>query len=249
MKETQYEGDLSRFWENFTYDWHVYRQHEAADEYSPSFRFWQTVFKTIIFNRPYTDVLGLLQRILRCQNLPYLQDRPSSEFCRDIARALHIGQAAYRVLDEDTIVPVGSDNERETIEQAFTDLSANEFFGARKHLRTAAEELTAGHNAASIRESIHAVESVVRILEPEGDFSRALAKLEAKTAIHGAMKAGFKSLYGFTSDENGIRHPLLEKDSAAVDETDALFMIGACAAFVSYLIGKARNVGLLTKPE
>jgi hypothetical protein len=31
-----------------------------------------------------------------------------------------------------------------------------------------------------------------------------------------------------------------------VDEADALFMIGACSAFISYLINKARLVGLLT---
>jgi hypothetical protein len=37
-----------------------------------------------------------------------------------------------------------------------------------------------------VRESIHAVESVVRVLELDGDFSKALARLEAKTNIHGA---------------------------------------------------------------
>jgi hypothetical protein len=60
------------------------------------------------------------------------------------------------------------------------------------------------------------------------------------------MKAGFGSLYGYTSDEQGIRHALLEP-SSNVDDADALFMIGACAAFVSYLISKARSAGLLTK--
>ena len=33
--------------------------------------------------------------------------------------------------------------------------------------------------------------------------------------------------------------------TAGVDETDALFMIGACAAFVSYLINKSRGAGLI----
>jgi hypothetical protein len=39
----------------------------------------------------------------------------------------------------------------------------------------------------------------------------------------------------------GGRHALLEASDPAVDETDALFMIGACAAFVSYMINKART--------
>jgi hypothetical protein len=32
---------------------------------------------------------------------------------------------------------------------------------------------------------------------------------------------------------------------ANVDESDAIFMFSACAAFISYLVGKARTAGLL----
>lgn len=63
--------------------------------------------------------------------------------------------------------------------------------------------------------------------------------------IHGALKSGFKAIYGYTSDEKGIRHPLLDIGVAKVDETDAIFMFSACAAFISYLIGKARSADLL----
>jgi hypothetical protein len=58
------------------------------------------------------------------------------------------------------------------------------------------------------------------------------------------MTNGFDALYAYTSDESGIRHALLEA-SANVDETDALFMLGSSASFVSYLVGKARLAGLL----
>jgi hypothetical protein len=60
------------------------------------------------------------------------------------------------------------------------------------------------------------------------------------------MKSGFGSLYGYTSDSQGIRHALLDKDAPDVDEADALFMIGACAAFVSYLVNKGRAAGLIS---
>lgn len=42
--------------------------------------------------------------------------------------------------------------------------------------------------------------------------------------------------------KKGLRHPLLNDAKANVDESDALFMIGARASFVSYLIGKTRIV-------
>ena len=103
-----------------------------------------------------------------------------------------------------------------------------------------------GNYAASIRESIHAVEAAARVLEPGAQtLGPGLSKLEKSMRIHPALGKGFGSLYGFTNDEKGIRHALLDEPVAQVDETDALYMLGSCAAFVSYLINRARQAGLL----
>jgi hypothetical protein len=74
----------------------------------------------------------------------------------------------------------------------------------------------------------------------------ALAKLEKSVRIHHNLQAGFSQLYNFTSDEEGIRHPLLDKAGAQVDETDALYMLGSCAAFVSHLIPTTTQTECLT---
>ena len=58
------------------------------------------------------------------------------------------------------------------------------------------------------------------------------------------MKKGFENIYGYTSDEKGVRHALLE-GKAQVDREDAVFMLGACASFVTYFVGKARAGGLI----
>jgi hypothetical protein len=112
-----------------------------------------------------------------------------------------------------------SPTELEPLKRAFADLAATEFNGARDHLRKAAEELTAGRYPDSIRESINAVASVARTLEPDGSLSGALAKLEKSAKIHTAMKGGFTRLYGYTSDEQGIWHAHLNEPSAKPDET------------------------------
>jgi hypothetical protein len=163
----------------------------------------------------------------------------------DVNHALYITGAAYAVFDRDTIMPIGSEAERDTLARAFADVAASEFHGARVHLRKAGSELTAGNYGPSIRESISAVEAVALVLEPSARaLAPALAKLEGKVRVHHNLKAGFCQLYNFTSAEKGIRHALLD-EPAQVDETDALFMLGSCAAFVSYLINKARHAGLL----
>jgi hypothetical protein len=225
-------------WDRIFLALHVLRDHQMIDEFENDYEELTERTKDIIVKGDYIAVFGWIQWVLRRPDCP-------KEFAQNIDRALTRARAAYRVLDRNTIVPLGSEAEGKAIERAFTDLAVAEFHGANAHLRKAAEYLSAGHYADSVWESIHAVESVVRVLDSTGDFSKALAKLEAKFGIHGALKKGFTSLYGFTSDEKGIRHPLLDDGAARVDETDALFMMGACSAFTSYLINKARVAGLL----
>lgn len=214
-----------------------------ADEFDNSAKELIAEIKEIFDDGDYVAIFGFLQFVLRHQECPY-------RFPERIDWALKTGQAAYRIVDGKTIIPISSDAEYETVKRAFADLNANEFHGSREHLRQAAIKLTAGDVPGSIRESIHAVKSVARMLAPSGGFGEALGKLDKPLAIHGALKRGFASIYGYTSDEDGIRHPLLDDPKAKVDETDAVFMIGACASFVSYMINKARVAGVLpVKPK
>lgn len=71
----------------------------------------------------------------------------------------------------------------------------------------------------------------------------ALKELSKKTEIHGALSSGFSKLYGYTSDESGIRHAILEEPNIGFAE--AKYMIVSCSAFVNFLIQKADAAGLV----
>ncbi len=88
---------------------------------------------------------------------------------------------------------------------------------------------------------IQAVESVAPLLNEDASatLATALKSLEGKVALHPALKSGSEKLYGYTSDEEGIRH-VLHEGSSDVDLHDGVFLLGACASFFTYLIGKAR---------
>jgi len=60
--------------------------------------------------------------------------------------------------------------------------------------------------------------------------------------MHPSLKQGFEKLYGYTSDDDGIRHALL--DEANLDMEDARFMLVSCSAFVNYLVVKAQKAGI-----
>jgi hypothetical protein len=223
-------------------DEHIYRQHKMADDFEDDATKSINRTRAIFEYGNYATIFGWLEFVLKHPACP-------QRVARDIEGTLRFCQAAYRVIDNRVICPIGSETEQAIIVQAFADLATSQFGGARSHLGKAASCLTAGAYADSVRESIHAVEAVCVTLDSTADvLSKALAKMEQKIAIHPAMKKGFTSLYAYTSDEGGIRHALLD-DAAKVDEADALFMLGACAAFVSYLINKAQANGLLSKPR
>jgi hypothetical protein len=225
-------------WNQILMDVHVYRNHQLVDEFPSGFYDIISEVKDLVRHGPWSGVLGWLEFVLKHPACP-------DDFAGTLTAIMRHCRLAYSVFDGVVIAPIGSDAERATIERAFADLAATEFHGARAHLRKAAGQLTAGHYPDSVRESIHAIEGVARVLESRATLSGALDRLEKSVKIHPAMKRGFLSLYGYTSDEDGIRHALLEEGAANVDETDALFMIGACAAFVSYLINKAHSAHIL----
>ena len=182
-----------------------------------------------------------MQILIRDQNCPL-------KLKEDLTGLLEIERSAFRIINNDTFCPVGSSHEGESIHSALNEASKSNLQGARTHLLEAASTATVGEFASSVRESIHSVESVARILGGTKDsLNQALAKLEAEGVVHKAMKTGFAALYGYTSDEKGIRHALLDQGDAKVTEADALFMLGACASFVTYMITRARAAGLLTE--
>jgi hypothetical protein len=93
----------------------------------------------------------------------------------------------------------------------------------------------------SIKEAISAVESLVSIvLGEKGTLGQLIKKLESEMAFHTALKSAFSNLYGYTSDEGGIRHALMENKKGN-DFHDAKFMLVVCSAFINYVGGKMQD--------
>jgi hypothetical protein len=159
----------------------------------------------------------------------------------DLNTVLERELSGYRFIS-DKLSPITSPVEVAAIERAVIDLGVEEHLGAREHLLTALEFLgkkPMPDYRNSIKESISSIEAIVnRIAGTNGNgVSVALDRISEKFPMHRALKASFKSLYGYTSDENGIRHSILEESSIGYEE--AAFMLVACSAFASFLIAKS----------
>ncbi|WP_430437735.1 AbiJ-NTD4 domain-containing protein [Oceanibaculum nanhaiense] len=219
-------------WEKVLRKKHVYIDHNPSDEFDRDAKFCIECVKTIILDGDYIKIFGFLQFVLRERVL-----HPS--FAEGIRLTLIKYKAAYRLIDGDTIMPMNSEEEAATLQRVFMELSGSVFGASRTHLKNAAAELTAGNYAASVRESIHAVESIARKLDPDAQsLGQALNALAKNNHLHPALLKGMGNFYGWTNDEQGIRHALIDDAKVKVDEHDALYMLGSCSAFVSYLKNK-----------
>lgn len=159
----------------------------------------------------------------------------AEEFRKECNFIMERELSAYRFINR-SIVAVTEPAEVEAIEDA-TNLPPS-LGTVAEHLNAAARLLSdraTPDYRNSIKESISAVEGMCALVtgQAKADLSAALRILESKTTLHGALKSAFNSLYGFTSDSNGIRHALLDEANLTFD--DAKFMLVTCSAFVSYL--------------
>ena len=118
--------------------------------------------------------------------------------------------------------------------------------GAETHLKMAGELVNGGDWAGAVRESMNAVESVARQLAPKANtLVPALEALEKGGRLHPVLKEAYSKLYGYTSDEQGIRHSLMNNAESSVGRDEAVFMLGACASFTSYLWRKRQSISQL----
>ena len=239
-------GSIDRLgapWRKVLRDAHVILYHRPVDEFESGLKYAMQDYKHLVWHGEYNEIFDLIQFKMRHPDCPY-------HFASEVRSILRRSRAAYTVIDLDSpsIIPIGSAEEVNTLIGAFTATKHEAFPGARTHLRLAVEALNGGRFADSVRESVHAVESAARVLSKDASatLTPALQELEKRISMHAAFKRALSQLYGYSSNEGGIRHSLLE-DEAHVDMHDALFMLGACASFVTFLIGKARAAGMISE--
>lgn len=215
--------------------------------HSQNEEFVQSYITKPIIQGEYDDVLTILEYL--CLKLDddklwffdtedYWAERPRQkhfEILNDLFCSEFVG---YRMIGSQ-ITPITDEIEVSTIQEGL-DV---QFSGCRSHLRKSLSLLSDREKPDyknSIKESISAVESICHIITNNdgATLGQALNQLTKNgVKIHPAMKDAFSKLYGYTSDEKGVRHAegLYEND---VPFEDAKFCLVSCCAFVNYLVSK-----------
>ena len=184
--------------------------------------------RNYFLNCPWNKVYEFIEFMVRAC------DRSHSHLAKWFNEALERELSGYRFI-EGQVVDITDQQELEMLTEALRD---TRFAGVSAHLQRALE-LYANREKPdyrnSIKESISAVEAMAKILtgEDKATLDGALKILEKNGQLHKALKDGFAKLYGYTSDEQGIRHAMME--DPGLSATDAKYFLLSCTSFANYL--------------
>jgi hypothetical protein len=222
---------------------------EPRDEEPDEYYVWRRI-KEVIRNGEWFDAIDLIEAIVKQleRQHTYRTQALSVDLAGAMNEAFERCLVGYRFIETE-ITPVDSTIEGDAVEDALD--ATKSFAGARHALERAVELLSDRQQPDypnSIKESISAVEAVVRHITGEGTLGAGLSKLEAAgVPIHAALKSSWAKMYGWTSDADGIRHAGV--NAADADQALAKYMLVTCSAFVSYLIQEGQKRGILSTRE
>lgn len=145
---------------------------------------------------------------------------------------------------EGQLVPITNEIEIEALEESFALSSSLQ--GVQHHLETALRHLSSRQHpdyANSAKESLSAVESLMERLTGIKTLGDALKKMPAGIEVHRAQVGAWQRMYGWSSDEDGVRHGAREMPT--VDQAMAKYTLVTCSAFINLMITEADKAGLL----
>jgi hypothetical protein len=180
----------------------------------------------------WNEIYDFIEYVLNYVNSDNLNNAINDELSRKLSGYRFVGGV---------ITDITSKQEIELLEETLND---DTFPAVKSHLRRALELLSDKQNPDyrnSIKESISAVESLAQAItgDPKATLGKALDKLEMcgkKIKIHPALRSAYSSLYGYTSDEGGIRHAMTSELNLSPE--DAKFFLLICSAFINYVKSK-----------
>ena len=195
-------------------------------------------FAEIISSAPYNEVLDFLWYVCHWIATHTTSTSFVHEIYNGFNQLFEKEYVGYRFIAGE-IVPITDKSESAEIEQA----CLIPFDGARTQLQKALGFLSDREHPDyknCVKESISAVESVCKVISgnEKAALKDAINGLIANGMnIHGSLKSAILALYGYASDEGGIRHAERETESTVTFE-EAKFMMVTCSAIVNYLVAE-----------
>jgi len=195
------------------------------------------ILRDYFFRCLWNEVFDLVEFIIG--DWPY--EESTTQLVAEMNGVLREESSAYRI--------VGRQFNEITNESEIAEVDAaaeTALGGVSTHIATAVKFLSDRKTPDyrnSVKESISAVESLFKVLTKNqaATLADGLKEVKRTAVIHASLIEGFNKIYGYTSDQAGIRHAIFDTDKTT--HADAKFMLVSCSAFINYVLGKWAESG------
>jgi hypothetical protein len=165
-RETQhfdFSAIIKDKWLRVATDLHVLFLGQPIDTFNNDAYKYSKTLNALIQNSTVGRLLNFVEFLVRHPGC-------SDELKDELASAFVTARAAYRVVDNECVVAIGSEEQAAAIELAIAEAETKNATAARKQLLAAGVALRNSDWAGCVRESIHAVEAMAVRLAPEPDY-------------------------------------------------------------------------------
>lgn len=210
----------------------------SLDDLSYRFSNNYPILKKYFFGAKWFEVYDFIEFIIN----HYDDEQMNYRFTEDCNKVLEREMAGYRLINK-RIVSITNHEEISSIESAILESPKPTQEHLKRSLSLLSDRKTQDYRN-SIKESISAVESLCKLItgKPKTTLGDALKVIGDKIELHPSLKKGFECIYGYTSDEGGIRHSMLDEPDCSSE--DAIFILISCSCFINYLREKANKAGI-----
>lgn len=218
--------------------WHNYFK-LPLDEYPYEWKKLVNILRDYFFKCEWYEVYDFIEALISSFDI---DDKPFENTVKSMTSFMNSvmerDNSGYRIVDG-KVTDLTDETTKQNIEAA---VNQARFSGAAAHVKTAVAFLfdrTEPNYRNAIKEAISAVESacVDFVGDTKASLGKAVNKLQGDSYLHPAMKEALLKLYGYTSDESGIRHALIDHSNATKE--DAVFMLSVCSAYINYLVARS----------
>ncbi|TFC87456.1 AbiJ-NTD4 domain-containing protein [Cryobacterium sp. TMT4-31] len=197
--------------------------------------------KQVMLEEPLNRVFDLLEVVIPALvfDLPEQStDRVNDVFIRHLV--------GYRVVRR-RVIRIDFGVESDSVVAALSASSLPGLEGVFKHIENSIvllSERNAPDYPNTVKEAMSGVEAMCEFLTGKNQLGKALKDFSnTGLAISGVQIEAWNKMYGWASNENGVRHGSFRIPN--VDHAIAKYLVITGAAFVSLLIEKAREAGKL----
>lgn len=231
-----YENKAGKFWLNFAHE-------QGTNAWSERLEFTKydligNLFRTTMLDRTPWEFINVLECMFRTPGMPKTLAKKIEKALEDSPYHLDISMQPV------SIVPALRHVNKLAVQRSIILLRNTGMTEAAKRFQKSARRISEGDYPSALEESGRALEAIAHLVDPatqKKSLGECMKSQKIRKILeHGAFHSVISKLYGYLSDEPGVRH-VRGNQRPKVDRDRAIVIYEISAALAEYFVNQHRK--------